>query len=202
MTNESKTYKDLIPVIVEREGATLPEGFDSWGIKSVRPDLRTHNGYKWPGEGHVAECDPARIVPESDNACPTQEGDGLCVAWTWQGMASGGIPARTLLLVAYKSDEVLGRVSDAGKLRTRSVAVVAIVDGEKLLREAGKDADLRNADLSYAYLSDADLRRANLSYAYLRSANLHGADLSSAVADQYTLWPDNFDPAEQGVVFV
>ncbi|MCA8251799.1 pentapeptide repeat-containing protein [Burkholderia sp. AU31624] len=41
-------------------------------------------------------------------------------------------------------------------------------------------ADLSDADLSDAYLSDADLRGANLSDAYLRGANLSGANLSDA----------------------
>ena len=201
MTVAEKTHTDLLPVIVEREGATLPEGFDSWGIKSVCPDLRTHGGYQWPYPGHVAECDPARIVSENDDACPTQEGDGLCVAWTWQGMASGGIPARTLLLVAYKSDEVLGRDEYAGKLRTRSVSVVAIVDGERLLREAGYGANLSGANLRGASLRGASLYGANMRGASLRGADLYGADLSGAIADRYTAWPDGFDPARRGVVF-
>ena len=73
-------YRDLIPVIVEREQAVLPDGCDSWGIKSVRPDLRTYGGYQWPFPGSVAKCDPARIVANSRDACPQQRGDGLCVA--------------------------------------------------------------------------------------------------------------------------
>jgi uncharacterized protein YjbI with pentapeptide repeats len=40
--------------------------------------------------------------------------------------------------------------------------------------------DLRNADLSSAYLYDADLRSANLSDAYLYGANLRDADLHGA----------------------
>ena len=31
-------YRDLIPVIVEREQAVMPDWCDSWGIKSVCPD--------------------------------------------------------------------------------------------------------------------------------------------------------------------
>ena len=34
-------YRDLLPVIVETTGSALPDGFDSWGIKSVHPDLMT-----------------------------------------------------------------------------------------------------------------------------------------------------------------
>ena len=184
MTKEKKCT-DLIPVIVERTKATLPEGFDSWGIKSILPDLTTRNGYQWPFPGGIAECDPKKIDAESASACPRHEGDGLCVATSWRGMASSGFPARTLLLVAYGADEVLGRDDTEGKLRCPRVAVVALADGERLLREAGSWADLRGAnlrgaDLRGADLSGADLRRANLRGADLRWANLSGADLSGA----------------------
>ena len=186
---------DLIPVIVERENATLPEWCDSWGIKSVQPDLRTYGGYQWPYPGQTATCDPDRLVPENTDACPWQPGDGLCVATSWRGMASGGIPARTLLLVAYSSDEVRGRVDELGKLRVPRVAVVALVDGQRLLREAGSGAslhganlsganlyraDLYGADLTGADLYGADLRSANLTRANLYRADLYGADLTSA----------------------
>ena len=179
MSKEMK-YTDLIPVIVERTKATLPEGFDSWGIKSILPDLTTLNGYQWPFPGGIAECDPKKIDAESASACPRHEGDGLCVATSWRGMASSGFPARTLLLVAYGADEVLGRDDTEGKLRCPRVAVVALADGERLLREAGSGADLRWANLSGANLSRADLSGANLRWADLSGANLRWADLSGA----------------------
>ena len=176
MSKEMK-YTDLIPVIVERTKATLPEGFDSWGIKSILPDLTTLNGYQWPFPGGIAECDPKKIDAESASACPRHEGDGLCVATSWRGMASSGFPARTLLLVAYGADEVLGRDDTEGKLWCPRVAVVALADGERLLREAGSGADLSGADLRGANLRGADLRGANLRGADLSGANLSGADL-------------------------
>ena len=179
MSKEMK-YTDLIPVIVERTKATLPEGFDSWGIKSILPDLTTRNGYQWPFPGGIAECDPKKIDADSASACPRHEGDGLCVATSWRGMASGGFPARTLLLVAYGADEVLGRDDTEGKLRCPRVAVVALADGERLLREAGSGADLRGADLRRANLRGANLRWASLSEANLSEANLSGANLSGA----------------------
>ena len=154
-------YIDLIPLIVEREQAVMPDWCDSWGIKSVAPDLRTHGSYQWSLPGQVAECDPALVVAENSSPCPSQSGDGLCVGLSWRGMASGGIPARTLLLVAYQSGEVLG--SSADKLRTTRVAVVAIVDGERLVRQAGADADLYGANLSRTNLYCANLSGANLS---------------------------------------
>ena len=194
-------YIDLIPVIVEREQAILPDGFDSWGVKSVRPDLRTHGGYLWTLPGGVAECDPELIVASNSGARPRSEGDGLCVATSWRGMASGSIPAATLLLVAYSSADILGRDDRDGKLRCCRVAVVALVDGHRLLREVGSGANLGGAylggaNLSGAYLSRAnlswaDLSRANLSWANLGGADLGGANLSGAYLSRANLsWAD------------
>ena len=201
-------YRDLIPVIVEREGATMPEGFDTWGIKSVRPDLRTYGGYQWPFPGQVAVAEAVNKF--NPGACPSSPGDGLCVASSWRGMASGGIPARTLLLVAYRAGDTLGRDVLNGKSRHRSVAVVAVVDGERLLREAGCGANLRGANLHGANLHGSDLRGADLSGSDLSGsnlygsnlygANLRGSDLYGARASTSTLWPDGFDPAAAGVV--
>ena len=181
---------NLIPVTVDREQATMPAWCDSWGIKSVRPDLRTYGGYQWPWPGQTAACDPNALVPANRGACPSQEGDGLCVATSWRGMASGGIPASTMLLVAYASSEALGGDTKNGKLRLPRVAVVAVVDGLRLLRESGAGADLfgadlhganlRGANLYAADLRDANLTRADLYAANLRDANLRGANLSGA----------------------
>ena len=171
-------YRDLIPVIVERESATMPEGFDSWGVKSVHPDLKTYLNFQWPMPGQVVACDEDRIDRKNTSNCPDRIGDGLCVGTTWLGMASGGIPAITLLLVAYRRADVLGE--RPGKLRTTEVAVVAIVDGARLLRERGAGANLRGADLREAKLYEAKLRGANLRGAKLRGANLYEANLYGA----------------------
>ena len=172
---------NLIPVIVDREQATMPEWCDSWGIKSVRPDLRTYGGYQWPWPGQTAVCDPNALMPTNRDACPSQEGDGLCVATSWRGMASGGIPASTMLLVAYASSEALGGDTENGKLRLPRVAVVAVVDGLRLLRESGAGANLRGANLYAANLSGANLSGANLRGANLYAANLTRADLTDAL---------------------
>lgn len=47
-------------------------------------------------------------------------------------------------------------------------------------KEGGKQANLRNTDLSYVNLSYVDLSYANLSYANLKGTNLTGANLSYA----------------------
>ena len=54
-----------------------------------------------------------------------------------------------------------------------------------LIRDSGKKADLRHADLTYADLTSANLRHADLTYADLTSANLRHADLTSAKIEFY-----------------
>ena len=155
-----------------------PEGL-IWGVRTVHPDLRSSRGYRWrwgwneasgPFEGHKGPC-------------PLTAGDGICVAKNWEGMASGGIPASTLLLTGYLPDDVLGE--DHNKVRVRRAFVVDIVDGVPLISKYGERADLRGADLwgadlRNANLRGADLRNANLRGANLRNANLRNADLRGA----------------------
>jgi hypothetical protein len=173
---------NLLDVLTE--GRELPRGYDSWGIKSVHPDLMTTNGFVYPAKG-VAK--PAGPLRDHRGSCPQDEGDGLCVATTWRAMGSGGISARNLLLVAYRQKDIIGdsEFADQGKLRVKKLYVVALIDGERLLVERASSANLssanlRFADLSSANLSSANLRFADLSFADLRSANLRFADLSSA----------------------
>ena len=154
------------------EGRNLPEGCDTWGIKSVHPDLSTRHGFHWPSHGWAAvdEIDLRNTSP-----CPSRQGDGLCVANTWRGMASGGIPARTLLLVAYSRADVLG--GDDHKVRVSRACVVEVLDGKSILAPGD---DLRGANLSGMDLTGMDLAGANLTYADLHGADLHGADLHGA----------------------
>ena len=62
------------------------------------------------------------------------------------------------------------------------------------------NADLTKADLSCANLFGADLSDAGLGGADLRGADLREADLSGAQYDDYTLWPEGFDPGLAGAV--
>ena len=170
--------RDLLPVIVETTGAVMPKGFDSWGLKSVRPDLMTTRGFQWALPGGLNLSNYA-FNPENTSPRPNEQGDGLCVATTWLGMATGGIPALTLLLVAYRAADVAGR--DLNKLRVKGVvASVALVDGARLVREHGREANLRGADLGGMNLRDARLRGADLRDADLQGAFLFGADLQDA----------------------
>mgnify|MGYP000913172422 CR=1 FL=1 len=229
------TYRPLLDILTE--GRTLPDGCDFWGMRSVRPDFTSSRGFRWPFPGGVAEA-PGPVIHTNRDACPQSEGDGICTAITAYGMASGGIPAITVLITAHAAADVLG--ADEVKVRVRRATVVEVVDLPGMAR-AGKlsgadlsganlggaylrgaylgEADLSGADLSGANLSGAnlvgadlgeanlrgadlrgaDLGEANLREADLSGANLVGADLGEANADQYTRWPEGFNPATTGV---
>ena len=157
--------------------------------RACRPDLRSSHGYRWPWPGNQA------IAPLPDgagftrgNPCPRFEGDGLCLAKTWRGAASGGIPAITCLLVEFDQADVLGEDDD--KIRVSRCRVVDVFDAPALIR----DGWCLGADLGGADLRGADLRGANL-----RGANLRGADLWGAFANEFTRWPAGFDPAARVV---
>ena len=158
-------------------GVEPPKGHElAW--KVVRPDGRTYNDFQWPFKGLV-KCDSAKVALDSKDPCPSVPGDGLCLAKSWVGAASGGIAAITGLAVAYRRKDVLGESSE--KMRVSRCRVLAVLDLHRLLREGyGSGANLSGADLSRAYLSGANLSGANLSGAYLSGAYLSGADLSGA----------------------
>ena len=84
--------------------------------RAVHPDLRSSNGFRWPFPGKKAVAPlPAGSEFSRGNPCPEFVGDGLCLAKTWRGAASGGIPAITCLEVTYRPEHVLGE--DADKVR-------------------------------------------------------------------------------------
>ena len=51
-----------------------------------------------------------------------------------------------------------------------------------------------------ANLEGANLEGVDLFKVHLQGADLAGADLAGAEADEYTVWPDGFDPVAAGVV--
>lgn len=189
------TYRDITQIIVEQENAVLPEGYDSWAIKAVHPDLVSSRGFKWPFPGGET---PYLKLDDHDNSCPSRKGDGLCVATTIGASSSGGHLFSTVLLVAYRSSEARGAISD--KLRVPQAAVVALVDGARLLRDDASYLDMRYArltdmnltrivatwsDFSSAYMQNADLTgsdfaHSNLSHAYMTGASLANSYLSHA----------------------
>ena len=174
--------REFIEILTE--GRELPAGYDTFGFKTVRPDLRSYNGYRWPWPGNsvtdsaaIADLDP----------CPTVETGGFCIAHTLAGAASGGHGHSTILLLAYNQADILAYNDD--KLRVRHAYVVDVIDGERAylicpeVNLSGADlhkANLRVANLHRACLSGADLYKADLYKADLRGADLRGAGLHEA----------------------
>ena len=168
--------------------------------RAVHPDLRSSHGYRWPFPGNQAAA-PLPVGHEFTRGepCPQFVGDGLCLAKTWAGAASGAIPAITCLLVEYDDADVL--CEDKDKIRVSRCRLVDVFDAPALIRDGWcTGANLSWADLSRADLYRADLSRADLSWANLSWANLSRANLSWATADRFTRWPAEVDPATRGVV--
>ena len=61
-------------------------------------------------------------------------------------------------------------------------------------------ASLNDSTLDGADLTGASLRKSDLRWISLRGAILDGADLTGALYDDYTVWPDGFDPVGRGAV--
>jgi BTB/POZ domain-containing protein KCTD9 len=59
--------------------------------------------------------------------------------------------------------------------------------------------DLRKADLTQAKLIDVNLKKANLMGTNLETADLSRAQVAGAFYDKSTVFPENFDPAKQGL---
>ena len=156
---------DLLDALAGHIDVEAPEGM-ILGWRSIRPDLRSRDGFRWPWPGGWAEA--------PDEACPSGELGGLCLAKTWSGARSGGarsrgVPAHIGLVVAYHPDDVLGE--DAHKLRVRRCLVLDVVD---------VCAHIRAGHCTGANLDGADLTGAYLGGAYLTGADLGGANLDGA----------------------
>ena len=171
--SQPKTYRPFLDIILDTAGnPPLPEGYDTWGFKIVRPDLRTYQlgdgtRYRWPWPGGTVT-DPGTAV--NGQPCPANAVGGFCIAKNLRGAASGGYGHATILLLAYRVADVAGE--DADKRRVSHCLVVDVVAGQDAYRSA-RGADLAGADLTGADLTGADLRGA-----YLRGADLTGADLA------------------------
>jgi len=154
-----------------------PQTLTAW--RAVHPDFRSSNGFRWPFPGNDAVADPGDRKFTTGDPCPRFPGDGLCLAKTWAGAASGRIPAITCLEVTYDPADVLGE--DEHKIRVSRCHVVDVFDAPALIRDGWMArADLSRADLSRAFLYGADLYGADLSGADLYGADLSGADLYGA----------------------
>lgn len=143
---------DLLDVLAHTESyvwPALPDGH-VYGWRTIRPDHYSRDGYRWPWpeQTAVAPDDGRDLSPATapDVPCPSETLGGLCLAKTWHGAASGGVPAMTCLLVAYRPDHVLGRDDD--KVRVAQCAVLDVIDVTR--------PDLWGANLRDANLWDAD----------------------------------------------
>jgi len=197
------TYRPLLDILTE--GRTLPDGCDIWGMRSVYPDFTSSRGFRWPLPGGVAEA-PGPVIHTNHGAHPQSEGDGICTAITARGMASGGIPAITVLITAHAAADVLG--ADEIKVRVRRATVVEAINLPGMAR-AGKlsranlyGANLYGADLYGADLGRANLGRANLGRANLYGANLYGADLYGADLGRANLGRANLGRADLGGAYL
>ena len=120
----------------------IPEGL-TWGWRVVNADFTSTNGYRWPWPGNWATCDP-KGKPFTSGECPGFVGDGLCIALTPAGAASGGTPLRTVLVVGYYAGEVLGTAAD--KIRVKRAFVLDAWDAWVNIRVGGSCANLAGAD--------------------------------------------------------
>ena len=178
-------YRSLLDILIEHVGKPLPEGYDSWGFKTVDGLRQTRNSFQWPAVGGVVSSWDDN-GPHAENECPARPGDGLTIALTAHAACSGGLPLAGLLLVAYRSEDVLaslgGKVRTSGDVTVVSEALIRLVNlsGADLSYADLRGAHLGGADLSRAHLGGADLGGADLSRAHLGGAYLHGASLRGA----------------------
>ncbi|MDR2564906.1 MAG: pentapeptide repeat-containing protein [Bifidobacteriaceae bacterium] len=166
---------DVRPALdVLTDGLALPPGCDEWAFRLVNADLTSTRGMCWPWPGGVAEA-AGPFVEANAGPWPQAPGDGLTAAFDFPGTVGGRFgPTRTVLVVAFAADAVLGR--DRHGVRAKRFVVVAVADLHRSVRLGG----FAGADLSWADLSGADLRGADLRGADLRGADLSGADLEDA----------------------
>lgn len=171
----------------------------NYGFKVCWIDGSTTHGFRWPTvPGTVVEAN--RPDRSNTGPCPSEPGDGLCVALSWEGACSGGIPAHYGFDVTYEDEDVLGRGRAADKVRvSRATVASEMLDIHAMIR-MGHLSDLRYANLAGAHMSGADLSglnlygavlhcaklaranlyRANMRYAILFGTDMSGADLSGA----------------------
>ncbi len=120
-----------------------------------------------------------------------------------EGQVGKRVPAEELddLTAAYvRGVQLRGAILSGMDLFSANLVAADLRSAD--LAEANlSNADLGGADLTGANLRGADLSDANLGSADLRGAYLAGADLSGTTYDDFTLWPDGFDPQAAGAIY-
>lgn len=169
-------YVDSLTDLVA--GRTLPEGTDTWSFRTRSAGY----GFAWPSEGWVDAPGP---VLDHDGVTPQAPGDGLCVAFTWAGMATAPLTADGLLLVAFAEADRLSPADDPHTARLRRCFVVTELEGRDVLAQRSLGVDLRGAraelmDLTGACFFGADLTDAMFKQTKLIGASLYGATLTRA----------------------
>src|SRR5690625_4617210 len=100
------------------------------GFKFVAADLTTRDrGFSYLDALRTGEpLHASNVDEENPGACPSREGDGLCVAHTVGAACSGGQSASTAvgLIVEYDGCDVLG--GSGKKVRVRALRVVDVFD--------------------------------------------------------------------------
>ena len=143
--------------IAEKRRMTYPKTVDELSFRACRANFTSTNDFRWSFPGKWAKA--SGPFTKSSNPCPSVVGDGLCIARTWSGMASGGIPADLILLVGWSNKDVLA--DSIGKLRVKKAYVVDVFTIFDLIGESeGKGAYLKGANLEGAYLKGAYLEGA------------------------------------------
>jgi hypothetical protein len=153
--------------------AAIPDGHHV-GWKAVHADLTSGHdrSFRWPAHGPVEAPDADMIVADGIDCGP-----GLHLARTAETARASGVPLHTILICAYRGDDVL--VDSGSKVRLRRCVVLGIADAWS--------TNLTGANLTGAYLTGADLARANLTGAYLDGADLARANLARANLDRANL---------------
>ena len=168
--------KEKIISVLRGEEVTLNGLKLAW--KAVHPDLRSSHGYRWPWRGQWAWSVTDQEYSRG-GTYPHFIGDGICLAKTWSGAASGRIPAITGLICGYLPKDVLGENPD--KLRVTSAFVFEVIDIPSYIRSgylAG--ANMVAANLCGANLESANFRNTNLRYSNFKGANLEFANFIGA----------------------
>ena len=181
------------------------------GWRVVKADFTSghqYGGFQWPFPGGWAEA--AGPFTTGGDGCPRKRGDGICVALTPEGAASGGTPMHTVLVVGYYAADVLAAADE--KVRVKRALVLDVWDAHRLIRDHGArasldgarlvGASLDGASLDGASLDGARLDGARLDRASLDGARLVGARLDRATYDKWTRFPAGFDPRAAGMVEV
>ena len=136
----------------------------------------------------------ASVFEELDDLSrvPIDELDDLTLAYLRGAELSG----------AYLSGaDLFGANLSAADLRGADLGGAHLVSADL----SGADlsgANLFGADLSWAELQGAALNGADLRRADLTGSGLQGAHLTEALYDDYTRWPEGYDPVPSGAVCV